>query len=277
MKPKIVAILAALLLPLATLAQSGSLSIDGREWADANVAAPGTFASRPDVYTEFYTWSSLTALPATGASVAGFSYIKSTPAAWTVNPCPAEYRLPTAEEFAKLNASGSSNAAAGERGNAVAGRFYGPNHATASLPNNMAGAIFLPMGGGRSGVSGKLIDQDLAGYYWSSTAATGNNGTALVFNDTWKAWSALQTRYSRSVGMNLRCVRTFPPTGCVVVAGGFSNASGWAFTEVGEGCVTVKGNFTNTGGWNFVEIPTGCLAATGSFSNSSGWAFAEVP
>jgi uncharacterized protein (TIGR02145 family) len=258
MKPKIVAILAALLLPFVSLAQSGALFIDELEWADANVAALGAFASRPDVYTEHYRFGVLTA-------------------------CPAGWRLPTAEELKALNASGSTNAAVGARGNQVRGRFYGPNHATASLPDNMEGAIFLPSSGLRDGRQGRLINVHNAGYYWSSTASGHAAGYSLEFHTSpRKTWSRIADFFDRSVAMNLRCVHT-PPTGCVVVAGGFSGSSSWSFEAVPApftGCVSAEGNYDGGSSWTFESVPTpftGCVSAEGSYSGSSRWTFEAVP
>ncbi len=60
------------------------------------------------------------------------------------NPCPAAWRVATYNEWMALIDTGSSWADNNTRGNVVAGRFFGPNHATCSLPSNMSGCIFLP-------------------------------------------------------------------------------------------------------------------------------------
>jgi uncharacterized protein (TIGR02145 family) len=252
MKTKVIALL-LLLLPFIAPAQSGSLTIDELEWADANVAQPGSFAPRPDTYTPHYRFGVLTA-------------------------CPLGWRLPTADELTKLNAAGSSNAAAGARGNQVKGRFYGPAHATASLPNNMSGAIFLPVSGLLS-ADNELINQHSAGYYWSSDAL-GRNGYALVFHNSYKTWSAVQHVFRHSVGMSLRCVRPEGATGCITLVGDVSGSGGWAHESLPPtGCVTAIGTESGTGGWGYEAVPllTACVTAVGNLSGTSGWSYEAVP
>jgi len=72
-----------------------------------------------------------------------------------------------------LNNSGRSWAESGKKGNAVAGSFYGPNHETCTLPNNMTNCIFLPISG-----------EGRYGHYWSSTewSRGSTNGYALYFS-----------------------------------------------------------------------------------------------
>ncbi|MDR2938589.1 MAG: hypothetical protein LBU92_06620, partial [Prevotellaceae bacterium] len=130
MNYKLITLLAALLLPLATLAQSGSLFIDELEWADANVAAPGSFAARPDMYTEHYQW---------GRNTPGHSSPSIEAPSWLGSPCPAGWRVPSQHDFLVLNSLGSTWAEANAKGNAVAGRFMGYNHATCALPSSMSG------------------------------------------------------------------------------------------------------------------------------------------
>jgi len=123
---------------------SPGMVLDGIVWAAYNMDTPsGTFASRPDMITQGYTSSA--------------------------NPSPSGWRKPSQAEFDALNALSSTWAAANTKGNAVQGRFYGPNHATASLPDNMAGAIFLPVN----------VTAANDGRYWSS-----ESGIALGFNAT---------------------------------------------------------------------------------------------
>ncbi|MCL1855715.1 MAG: chitobiase/beta-hexosaminidase C-terminal domain-containing protein, partial [Clostridia bacterium] len=155
-----------------------NLVIDGVGWADCNLDEYQTFAAKPDMYTCFYQWNRITAHPATGDITEPWDGSNAEPA-WTVNPCPAGWRLPTMAEFEALIDSGHTWAAAGARGNEVAGRFFGPNHATASLPGNMAGAIFIPGCGARDAGDTDIFDQGLFGEYWGNATEYGG---CFVFN-----------------------------------------------------------------------------------------------
>ena len=153
-----------------TTTPSANLIIDGVIWADTNLNEYQTFADRPDMYTNFYQWNRSTSWPAGGPSpLSGWDSTDITDPAWTVNPCPPGWRLPTETELDALYESGSSWAPAGTRGNAVAGDFFGPNHYTASLPDNMDGAIFLPASGYVNLYYGTITAQGTQAFYWSST------------------------------------------------------------------------------------------------------------
>ena len=121
--------------------------------------------------------------------------------AWSNNHCPTSWRMPTKNELEALLA-GSTWAAANARGNAVAGRFCGSNHATCTM-SNPAGCIFLPASGMRDGRNnGNLATQGSAGYYWSTSINDPTSG--------WSQWFGSNNTYSQAVisinGMNIRCV-----------------------------------------------------------------------
>jgi uncharacterized protein (TIGR02145 family) len=175
------------------------------------------------MYTKFYQWNRATAWAAEGETVSGWTggYEGSiTDATWTNNPCPAGWRLPTIVEFQALDiASGGSYyngswsteggtwAAANERGNAVAGMFYGPRHATCSLPDNMRNCVFLPAVGYRGYSVGALYSQGSRGRYWSSTQTDdyrGYTGFNLYFYST---YSYPNDYNDKSYGFTLRCVQ----------------------------------------------------------------------
>ena len=177
-------------------------------WANRNVDDYQTFAEKPDMYTKFYQWNSSTALAATG-SVSGWSSNNNRGDTWTINPCPAGWRLPTKEEFEALNNAGgtwanaNTWADANTRGNAVKGRFYGANHTTCALPNNMSGCVFLPTSGYRLDTNGKLDYQGAAGYYWNSTEVSASMGWSLYFHST----SSGTHRSNKGMGRSIRCVQ----------------------------------------------------------------------
>ena len=146
-----------------------NLVIGSIEWAGCNVDSYKAFAAKPDMYTKFYQWNRSKAWPATG-SISGTWETGINDPEWIINPCPAGWRLPTMAEQQNLRALGGTWAEAGTRGNSVAGMFLGQNHATASLPDNMDGAIFLPACGARVPADGSLIGQGELGIYHSANS-----------------------------------------------------------------------------------------------------------
>ncbi|MDR1225482.1 MAG: hypothetical protein LBK47_01105 [Prevotellaceae bacterium] len=197
--------------------------INGVCWADANVAQPGTFAGKPDNTAEYayYQWNKpnkawTLADGGNGAAIAGWSTVATDPtigaATWSASPCPAGWRLPTREEYVELDGlggdltgnKGGKWVAASEKGNAVAGRFYGKNFATCSLPNDMVGCVFFPVMGYRTFTDGALNNQNLRGYGWSSTQASALVSYSLNFSGE---SSAPDANYTKSSGIPVRCVQ----------------------------------------------------------------------
>ena len=182
-------------------------TIGGVRWAGVNVAASGSFAAKPDMYTQFYQWNRTTAWAAAGGSVSGWNGTSATDASWTVNPCPDGWRLPTNAELTALHNSGTTWVSENTRGAAVFGRFYGPNHATAatcSLPNNMSDCVFLPESGYRNNSDGILNNYGSFGLYWSSTSVSSTNGYSLGFDNS---NSTAGRSDSKGHGFNIRCVK----------------------------------------------------------------------
>jgi len=193
------------------------LVVGGIRWAQFNVAQSGIFAAKPDMYTEFYQWNRTTAWHATDASVSSWNSTADQSATWTNSgqpPCPSGWRLPTRQEFIDLGLASGGTASTGNnggtwvaanaRGNAVAGRFYGPNHATCSLPASMEGCIFLPAVGNRSSSDGSLSNQGSYGGYWSSTQTSSTNGYYLNF---YSSSSNPSSGTNKALGMSIRCVQ----------------------------------------------------------------------
>jgi uncharacterized protein (TIGR02145 family) len=179
--------------------------INGLKWADTNVDSYQTFAPRPDMYTKFYQWNRATAYSATNPLTPAWNSTADQSATWTINPCPAGWRLPTHEEYQTLHNAGSSWADANTRGNAVAGRFYGVNHASCTLPSNMNGCIFLPAVGNRQSSDGKLgyNSQGSEGNYWSNRQYDSDYGYCLRFSST----SSSNSATTKAGGMPIRCVK----------------------------------------------------------------------
>lgn len=177
----------------------------GVEWATRNVDDYQTFAACPDMYTKFYQWNRPTAWPATGEVVTGWLSESITDPVWTINPCPAGWRVPTEAEWSALAATGNTWADAGTRGAAVAGGFFGSNHTTCSLPSNMSGCIFLPAVGRREYINGVLYNQGSEGWYWSSTQYPSNTNYGYFWY-FYSGYSSL-TSYDKAFGNSVRCVR----------------------------------------------------------------------
>ena len=185
------------------------VTIGGVCWANTNIDKFRIFAERPDMYTRFYQWNRAKAWSTTGAYVDEWDSNpdKST---WTVNPCPAGWRLPTSENFQTLHNAGTTWAAANTRGNEVNGRFYGPNHADSincRLPNNMTNCVFLPTGGNRL-YNNSWLDsnnQVTLGAYWTSTTYSGGitHGYYWFFNSTLSNLDA----NNKASGYTVRCVQ----------------------------------------------------------------------
>jgi len=176
-------------------------------WAATNVDSYQTFAERPDMYTKFYQWGRSTAWAATGG-ISGWSGgdYAITATTWAVNPCPAGWRLPSGGEYQALHNSGSTWRAANARGNAVAGRFYGANHAGCSLAagGSMEGCIFLPAVGNRLHTNGTLENSGTLGHYWSTTNFSTTNGFILRFHSS---SSIPADNYNKASGFSVRCVQ----------------------------------------------------------------------
>jgi len=173
-------------------------------WASVNVGSYQNFASRPDMYTEFYQWNKSQAWPATG-DISNWNLTSISDPSWTVSPCPTGWELPTQAQYIALHNTGSTWANANTRGNAVNGRFYGPNNASCTLPNNMFGCIFFPASGNRYYSTGSHMYQGINGYYWSSTkSGTATNGIYMSFGaDN----TTPNTNNFGAFGFNLRCVK----------------------------------------------------------------------
>ena len=181
-----------------------NLTLGGVCWADANVDTVNMFAMQADMYTKFYQWNKLTAYSANDPLTPAWDATANESATWTVNPCPQDWRLPTKNEYEQLVAAGHTWVDAGIRGAAVAGRFYGYNHSTCTLPSNMNGCVFFPASGYRNFASGALSHRGTNGFGWSSMQANSTNGYTVGFDNT---NSDPASSSSKAFGFPVRCVR----------------------------------------------------------------------
>jgi len=186
-----------------------SLTVGSTLWASVSIDDYQTFAARPDMFTKYYQWNRATAWPATG-TVSDWPTVADASSTWTINPCPAGWRLPTRSEVNDLNSNVSRSYATAEtRGNAVAGFFLGINHATCSLPDNMNGCIFLSAGGWRGETNGALSQQGgTTGRYWTGTQADNTaNGILLNITEASPTPTISASGLTKARGQNIRCVK----------------------------------------------------------------------
>jgi uncharacterized protein (TIGR02145 family) len=189
-------------------------------WAPVNVGNTGKWDENPDSYGGFFQFNRTQAWhptdPTNSVTIPSWITPINESMNWneTTNAvCPTGWRLPTQVELQALhNASttGSTSVAGtwvatNAKGNAVAGKFYGSNHLTCSLPNNMNGCIFLPASGYRSNSTGALSGQGGYGYYWSSVQNSTVNGHDLYFISSNSAPAGYN---NKAYGCSVRCVKT---------------------------------------------------------------------
>jgi uncharacterized protein (TIGR02145 family) len=182
-----------------------TLVIDGLCWAAVHIDNLQTFATRADMYTKFDQWNRLTAYSADEPLTPAWNATADTSRTWTVNPCPPNWRIPTKEEYQALLNSGTTWVDANTRGNQLAGRFVGYNHATCSLPGNMSGCVFFPATGCRGSADGEIYFRGINGLSWTSTEDNNNrtNGYYFTFGNTNSSVSSV----TKQLAFPIRCVR----------------------------------------------------------------------
>ena len=181
-----------------TLTFYAPLRIGSTTWAAFNVDSFQTFASCTSPSGRHYQWNK---------DSTGWHSTPNNSATWTVNPCPAGWRLPTKAEFDALISSGSSFAAAGTRGYAYVGVFFGPNSASCNFINNMTGCIFFPSAQSYYSANGMYAPASV-GYYWSATQYSSANGYQLSINTSSGTSAAISVGNSgKASAMSIRCVQ----------------------------------------------------------------------
>lgn len=184
-------------------------------WANRNVGAAGAFTATAHEYSPFYQFNRNRAWAAQGAieqgAPNGWNYYEydHSGEGWTItpHPCPTGWRLPTQEECEALVNSGSTWRLAHACGNAVAGRFFGPNHAACTFPDNMTSCVFLPASGVRSGPYGAIDRYGNSGYgfFWASPHYWDDeDADSFEFSST---YTDAGTSSYRANGFSIRCVQ----------------------------------------------------------------------
>ena len=180
------------------------LVINGTRWALYNADANNTFAPTYDSYGSFFQWNRTVAYPATDTA-GGWNSTPDSYARFIANPCPPGWRVPSQENFQALVASGSTWVDANSiLGNAVAGRFYGQNHAECLIPDNFQNCIFLPAVGYRSS-GAEVTDQGISGFYWFRQVDLHQTPYTMMFNESQSG--DFETAMDRIGAMSVRCVQ----------------------------------------------------------------------
>ncbi len=182
-------------------------------WAGCNstyTTASGTggawvFAARPDTYTPFVQWNKPSkAWPVSGGA-SNWTSGTSSASSWSNGyPCPEGWRLPTQAEVKALDAAGSVWRAGGAKGNAVAGRFYGPGASTCSLPAP-TDCIFLPATGFRNDADGSPTEHGAGAIYWGNPDEGLSSGAKYSFTNTNS--QPVNTSGKKVAGLAVRCVK----------------------------------------------------------------------
>jgi len=153
--------------------------INGVKWATRNVAAPGTFAAKPEDSGMFYQWNRKKAWPTTGDVTGWNEGFYKTPIGTTWeksnDPSPAGWRVPTIEELQKLLDTNKVSRVRTTQ-NGIDGRIF-TDKATGK-------DIFLPtVAGGRRGYNHMFVTTFVSvgsGIYWSSTRQGDGTGFMIV-------------------------------------------------------------------------------------------------
>ncbi len=160
----------------------GTVTINGVKWATRNVDAPGEFADKPEDFGMFYQWGRNVGWSVTNPLVSSpvgetWEVDYGSGQVWeSVNdPCPDGWRVPSREDLNALR-DNSKVVDTWTKQDGVDGRQF--------VDKITGKSIFLPASGGRASSGGIVGDQDLFGYYWSSTVLDSDLGYLLRFHST---------------------------------------------------------------------------------------------
>ena len=192
-----VAIIAICLAGSATLfAQETGVVINGVTWATRNVGAPKTFVANIEDAGMFYQWNSKIGwtkelAPSDGASVWNSEWNGSGATSWEADndPCPNSWRVPTAEDFGKLVATGGTFTTT-----PVNGFRFGSGDNT----------LFISVVAGYIDKSYNYGAENLQSLFWSSTSSYSE--TAVGYYFTANQHKGFEDG-SRSHGFCVRCVK----------------------------------------------------------------------
>ncbi|MDH6356997.1 FISUMP domain-containing protein [Parabacteroides sp. PF5-9] len=178
--------------------------INGIKWAISNIAAPGTFAAKPEDAGLMYQWNRKKGWHATTPKNFEGDWInkEQTGKVWEKanDPSPEGWRIPTLAEMQKL-LDETKVTQEWITVNGVPGKKYTDKASGKS--------IFLPAAGSRhqgNGNLNKLAGDNASGAYWSSEATVQRNAHCLTFAKTFSKadnYSAANGNY----GYCLRCVK----------------------------------------------------------------------
>ena len=187
------------------------LMVNGVCWARANSNNVALISSNPWDDGALYQWN----MPSVGYSttagtLSGFSATPDLAATWTNGvPCPAGWRLPTKQDCENLLAAsqpvGGVWVEGGVRGipAGVNGSLLGYNTNFCTM-TNMAGCVFLPASGFRTGASGTNSYYGRMGRYWASEHNSFQNGVTLYVTETDNGYVS----YAGKTGAEtIRCVQ----------------------------------------------------------------------
>ena len=183
---------------LCTFAQNNTtdvgVEINGIVWATRNVDMPGTFAENPEDAGMFYQWNRRMGWSATNPIVNSddgttWDNFEAEGAEWYAenDPCPADWRVPTADELRSLRDAGYTWVTQ----NDINGKLFGV------VPNQ----VFLPAVGWRENTV--LYRVGLNGNYWSSTQDNSYRAMSLAFI----RGAVIMSGFFRFDGFSVRCVR----------------------------------------------------------------------
>jgi hypothetical protein len=194
---------------------SKKIVIGGIEWAPTNVDEKGAFAATSDNPGKFYQFHYDIAYSATDPLTPAWSVsTDKEDAMWRTGtrPCPEGWSMPEGGHLGKIVDAGSTWVNANEKGNAVAGRFFGTGHATATIANP-GSCIFIPAAGRRDSQTGALIDAGVKGFVHSANPYWGETSQTMVFDAAGakivyaKAAETGGSEILLGTGMSVRCMK----------------------------------------------------------------------
>jgi|GEM_PF-5579004 len=177
------------------------VEINGVKWATRNVDAFGTFAATPESAGMAYQWNRPTAWNMVDSQIPTWNSTDNEGNVWESqkNPCPTDYRLPTAGDFnTLLDTNYVSNI--WTTINSVNGRLF------TDLTNN--NSIFIPAAGFRNYQTvGLLRDVNVLCIVWTNTLSAGGTQIMTMRGDS---TGVTVQQAAKTCGFPIRCVKINP-------------------------------------------------------------------